>query len=471
MFDLDPDKARSKFKIFTDEEKRLGLDSHSYFGVCWWDLLRYESYIKFLGENVPHKSTKGFRDRIKKCKNILYYAVDWGLGFIQFLWLFIRQKKSSVMIVTHPRKVLSKGRLIDIYTERVFSDLAKVESVIRVEPRPFVDGFIRNENVLSIGIFNFLAGSFSRIFIKTNFIDRYVDNCEVTLVINEFNDKVGADILSLKKIQYYIVRFLILKKFYKLLLSVIRPNHVLLVVSCGNEAVVAAAREKGIPVSELQHGSPVKGKLNYDYSNGITKTLFPDYFLAFSQFFCSSNIFPISSENCIPIGFPYLTDEKYQCANIKENIDCLFITQPIVDKYFFNFILDFKLKYPNKTVGVRLHPSTTRTSIDEYRSIRSIEIIEKNTETIYESISRSSIVVGSYSTALFEAVSFNKPVFSFSCGEYALPDDVCSYSGILKINNVDDIFNSKNVKINDVGIIDDYDFCVLYQHIINNSLR
>ena len=57
-----------------------------------------------------------------------------------------------------------------------------------------------------------------------------------------------------------------------------KPKTLFIVVSHTQEATIAAAKSLGITTIELQHGSPVRGKLNYDYTSGIKKKSFPDFF-------------------------------------------------------------------------------------------------------------------------------------------------------------------------------------------------
>lgn len=457
------DGSKDKLDLFKEAEKCLHLDSRLYLDVPWWDLIRYESYLKYIRDKKDGVTTEGVSRffRLNKLRDLLAYSFDLVIGMLQLLLQLIRRKKSTVMIITHPRKVMNRGRLIDIYTDRVFTDIERITSVIKVEPRPYIEGFVRDPAALSVGAANFMAGVFSRICLKTGLLSRCAN---VDSSIQEFNLALRQEVLTPEDVQYAVVRFLILRTFYRILFSVIQPEHILLVISCGNEAIIAAAKDKNIKISELQHGSPVIGKLNYDYSNGISKTFFPDYFLAFGDFFCSSGIMPIPLDRCVTIGFPYLSDEKAHCSDVHENVDFLFITQPVIDAHIFGFVSEFIKTYPDSNVSVRLHPSTVNDVAKKYRMLKGVEVIAPDSESIYFSISRSRSIVGGYSTALFEATSFKKKIYSVPFGNYFLPESVCKASGILQVETCCELYES-NSTVSSVEVFKNYSFDDLHLHL------
>ena len=115
------------------------------------------------------------------------------------------------------------------------------------------------------------------------------------------------------------------------------------IFSCaGNEPLIAAAKAAKIPVLELRYGSPARGKLNYDYSSGITKTNFPDYFLSFGQYWSRSLSLPLSSRKIINFGFPYLYQKLNYSEVPKEN--CLFvISQSVMHPHWLNLLLKLRV--------------------------------------------------------------------------------------------------------------------------------
>mgnify|MGYP000934513419 FL=1 len=85
-----------------------------------------------------------------------------------------------------------------------------------------------------------------------------------------------------------------------------KPKLLFVVVSHAQEAIIAAAKSIGITTIELQHGSPARGKLNYDYTSGIKKTNFPNLFLSFGDYWSSNCKFPLDDNKIISFGNSYL---------------------------------------------------------------------------------------------------------------------------------------------------------------------
>ena len=118
-----------------------------------------------------------------------------------------------------------------------------------------------------------------------------------------------------------------------------------------------AAKSINIPTIELQHGSPARGKLNYDYSSGIRKELFSNWFLSFGEYWQKGCRFSIENNNIISYGFPYLNSQKMQYSKILKENRMVVISQPVITK-LTEFAIQISKKFSNKViVEYKPHPA------------------------------------------------------------------------------------------------------------------
>ena len=124
---------------------------------------------------------------------------------------------------------------------------------------------------------------------------------------------------------------------------------IFVVVAYENQAIVKAAKDLGIEVIELQHGTISPYHLGYSYPENTMRInneireieYFPDKILSFGDYWQNSSHFPIDKENIISMGFPYFEENSrtyMKMAEHKENEktkqkQILFISQGVIGKY------------------------------------------------------------------------------------------------------------------------------------------
>ena len=223
-----------------------------------------------------------------------------------------------------------------------------------------------------------------------------------------------------------------------------KPSHFFIVVSTGHEAIIAAAKANNIVTIELQHGSPARGKLNYDYTSGVKKKSFQDYFLSFGKYWTNSITLPIKKEKIIEFGYPYLKQVANEYSAIEKDNLLVIISQPVHSIKLVKFAIEFKKRHGHHIhVVFKPHPAEYYGADPDYfvklRKI-GVEVTERN-EDLYEILARAKWQVGVYSTALYEGLYFNVAL-------YILP-----YAGFEHMKSIIDIGLGK--VLND---IEDFDY-------------
>jgi len=418
------DKLLKKFEII---EKKFKLDVHKINNVSWWDFSRYIIYEELLSKanlngNQFFKRKKAKKSFIKKILNFtikFYYFFNYLLFSKSPIWI----KSHTNIIFGHPRRVFEGKLYVDKYSDpfiEIFQDkvnFALIENSLSFKHfKP-----AKTKNLFYGESLIFIANIISKFFYRKIPIK---DKIFIKKLENSFykNFKIKLNLLDLikKRLPLYRAELIIYKFFFKIK----KPKKVIVVNSIGYESMIEAAKSLSIVTYELQHGSPARGKLNYDYSSGLKKSSFPDFFLSFGKIFTNDIKLPISQKNIIEVGFPYLNKKLSNTLNLlkKENI-FLIISQPNpISKILIDFSLNLRKKL-SKDVRIlyKPHPSeifNEDTSYFKKLEENKIEVIKDYEVDLYKLLNKTKWIIGVSSTVLYEALAFNCKVFVFKAPGY-----------------------------------------------------
>jgi hypothetical protein len=204
---------------------------------------------------------------------------------------------------------------------------------------------------------------------------------------------------------------------YNRLLQRVDPELVVVVVSYGRETFIEACKSQGVPVAELQHGVVYDYHFGYSFSGQRTKTTFPDYFLAFGEFWKESIDYPIPDSQVIPVGYPFLEQSIREYSESDSNNKLIFISQGTIGEKLSKFALELD-RYPGFDCKIvyKLHPGEYDRWRTEYPWLENadFEIIE-NQKRLYRLFSESTAQIGVGSTAIYEGLAFNLKTFIYEC--------------------------------------------------------
>ena len=391
-------------------EKDLHLDKSLVFNIPWWDNLRYPLFQEILHELslLERPSSKQLRSYLPNyLKKIVRLVLSSLSVFAPCSPLMMR--RNSILIWGHPRRKYENGFFVDIYTDplvRMFPKNSHCSVLVRgIKSKhlsPFsVHSFYCADCLIAIGqVFAFVSSVLRREKSNNSVVNklekRIAKDFGLTLNVQERVFRSASNWYGQQIIMYL---FLLLKK----------PSHIFLVVSAGNEPLIAAAKAAKIPVLELQHGSPARGKLNYDYSSGITKTNFPDYFLSFGQYWSRSLSLPLSSRKIINFGFPYLYQKLNDYSEVPKENCLLVISQSVHASSLAQFAIEVASFNTDIEVIFKAHPTEFNGVEPKYfSSLRDcgIEIASQDVD-LYFLFAKARWQVGVYSTALYEGLCFD----------------------------------------------------------------
>jgi len=261
-----------------------------------------------------------------------------------------------------------------------------------------------------------------KIFTKFTKQDEVNINNFIEYINSKFNiylDKEDIYLIKKKLIQH-ITLYPFIYKYYRKLLSKLKPS---ILISVGRGAkrvyIFKAAKDMGIKVAEVQHGIITKAHPLYNYSDAVAnnkefKTYLPDYLLTFGEFWNNNMRDPTKK---VIIGSPHFTEmvkrfADIQHRNMKEKY-ILFISQGTLTKVFVDLAKDLikKISKNEYKIIFRLHPGEVPFE-ERYKELYYFDNIEVDKHgDIYELIYNCDCMVGCYSTTIYEALAFKKPIF------------------------------------------------------------
>ena len=179
--------------------------------------------------------------------------------------------------------------------------------------------------------------------------------------------------------------------------------------------VVAAARNRGILVAELQHGwiGPTHPAYNYGalmHRPENTAGL-PDVLLTFGDYWGSELRFPGA---VVALGKPQLEQQVALAPDVSERPrEVLVVSSVLGADSMLRFVQDLRRALPDGwVVRFRPHPNERAVVSSRYPGLGDLVGVEIDERLdVLESIARCRIVVGIASTVLFEAAAFGCRVF------------------------------------------------------------
>lgn len=176
------------------------------------------------------------------------------------------------------------------------------------------------------------------------------------------------------------------------------------------------ANELGIITAEFQHGVITKGHFVYHYQSNILqnkeyKKYLPQYILTFGTYWNSW----INCSLTYEVGNPAMQsiNSFIKTKSGKKNI--LVISQGDNTKKYVDTTTFLAKTLPAEKYHIihRLHPDEV-TFTERYRSLQLMGNVQINSSgDIYQQLVNADFVVGGCSAALYEALKFNKTVYSY----------------------------------------------------------
>jgi hypothetical protein len=391
-------------------ESKFDLTNQRRLNIPFWNMVRMNVYyalakrLGIFGEPHPYKSDLKWK---------LSFLIGVLIGLIRNLTKFYDLSTADTIIFESTRtKEISKGLFTDVYSHYYAFDEIKKNKRVLVFSRT-KNGFIeKNDNLKRFNIDsiellrNFAGIVFSRIGLFTPSITK-----DLVKNMNEaFNVDCTKQLIPLlrKGVINYLVTYCVYRFIF---FFTFRVKEIVLVDGYSfRSGVIAAAKDAGIKVFELQHGVITKYHLGYSFPKHTPNIRFiPDKLFVWPGPW-KEIVLRISPVQLDIYPHKYLEDKILDYANIKrQDNKVVIVSQSVISQQLADKILLNIDKFMAYRVFYKLHPSEYEVW-QENKAL--VEIIKhKNFELIkdcdlYALFAKCKYHIGVFSTALFEGISF-----------------------------------------------------------------
>ena len=395
-----------------DLETQYGLFDHTVGGVHWWTILRVPIYTYLTqalgilddahpkkGEppSSPSKPGASLRGRRTRRLQILLYEL--------YLWRFRMYRNVDFVVFPHGRKVRVGGHLVDIYTDRLYREsplknFLTIDFPFREEFSQFSGPFVvRNDKLTTLARLRRRYKGWKPRGEEVESLNKFEK-----LFREEFGGNVPIAARAIDKVRIFLTE----RAVYGKVFDHIKPKHVFLAVSYFRTPVIAAAKERGIAVHEMQHGTIAPYHLGYSYPGRPHIPYAPDTLLCFGQFWVETTEFP---GNTLPlvIGRTSVIDDMLQKKRPKKQKQIVILSQGALSGDLIRVAVQAAQLKPHLRFIFRLHPSEFKEDVLAKLSDARLEMPENITlsqheRSFYDLLAESDIQVGVFSTALFEGM-------------------------------------------------------------------
>lgn len=436
-------------EIFLEFEKKNHLFNEEVRGVKYWHFIRFEIFYQVLSQrenlNQPHTimpfNLKRFWLVFKQIKNF----------FTRNSFLFLSEK--DVLVLNHPRRV-KNGEYYDcIYTDNI---LEKINYSYYVLEKPYLEEHftpIRTKNLRYLDFIRVIAESYS--VIKRKGMHSSLSESErqrIKTIIEILNQEMDSDI-NPNKIINLVEKLIFFDKVYSwyfnYILNRINPKVIIEVIHYSWENLILnkIAKQKGIPVIELQHGTMGKYHIAYNFKNKPDLISFPDYIFMFGQFWKDTTRLPINQWRAKVVGWPFYEQKlSLREKKIKNNYQTiLFISQGQIGKELSKVALELSKLIDLKKYKIiyKLHPGEYKRWEKEYFYLKNndIEVIDNNDHDIHYYLSQADVQVGVASTAVFEGLGYGLKTIVYKSSGHEYLEELYSNNIAFLASNVKELLN------------------------------
>ena len=397
------------FTKFQEMEDDLKLFETSIQGINFWERIRFQVFAVVRSRELGKaKSESSINHGRIKLQRLLLSLLKLGRNT-----LF--SPKSETLFVCCSRRLLENdGYYWDIYTDPIICGLDSVHLALEThfQNKHFTPAKTRNLRYLDY--VEFLTYLKRRLgFVKVSFNDKEI---EILRSIQEEIQRrfdLQLDMISLTK------RILEERKarlpIFRRMLTRIAPKIVIFAQGYVWEDLIEVSKSLGIYTAELQHG--IIGPFQPGYSFAGTtrkKENFTDYLFTWGDYWNTVAELPIPIENVISIGFPYIDLKKEIYASIPKKKQIIFISQYTIGDELSKFAAELsKIPKLEHEIVYKLHPQELSQWRESYPWLEASEVrvIDKSEAVLHELLAESTILVGVYSTAIYEGLAFGLQTF------------------------------------------------------------
>lgn len=397
--------SKNVFDFLQELEKKYNLFEKQIDGIFFWKVIRFDlvqHMLCSLGFMTPIYK----RDRLKFFKKVLQIISNSRFSVLK------TKKQVNTIVYENPRKIKGESGYYDPYTSNFVASLIDDKADFEI----IDEGFHGIHYEPSSGIRSFGDSFYYDLIYRAAVSLKAVQLCNEDLellsnVENELmaalNFQVSLQPLLKRKLTAFKAQY---AKFDKIF-SVKKPKQFYLVCSYGKEGIIHAARKHHVEVIEFQHGIMSRYHSGYAFPAGVKVHYFPDKMNLFGKYWFDSTPLPLDEGHVEYIGYQDLL-KKSKLISLERGREknILFISQHTIAHRLIDKAIETARNNPEYNVYYRLHPAERAMWKTEYPKLEACNlpnfIVKDEEENIFYDFARCMIVVGVYSTSMYESLFF-----------------------------------------------------------------
>jgi hypothetical protein len=373
-----------------DTERELGLLTWRVRGVAIWPVVRMRVFHELTRRSGllddPHPVRRGTGDKARLFGRHVAGLVRRNP--------FLHRRRYDAAVVPHHRKLDG----VEIYSEQLRSELGDraliLDSNINGVALPGAD---------TLDFFTSFAGVRGRLLQKLGRQELSAAETErVTAIEDALDKRLGLRVPLAGMVGRELAKHLALRRLYRSLLKRRGVRTLYVVVGYFHQHVVAAARDLGIRVVELQHGTITPYHLGYSFPGRPAVPDQPDELWCFGPYWTETVDLPGGMTTRV-IGAPFVRRQPAA----KDPVLAVFVSQGTTGQQLLPVATELAAQRPELEVVFRLHPSEHRSdyAVSGPANLRlSGGRGSTETESTYDLMAAATYLLGVSTTALFEGM-------------------------------------------------------------------
>lgn len=408
---------KNLYEQFIQFEEDNGIFTKKIEDVLFWERIRFRIFISILQYKIDASESKEKATKEKgfKLKNYYFKFRNYFLAVLRFRRNpFLVKEHDLIFFSNSRRKKQDDGFWWDIYSDHLENNLEN--STILFENDFFLKYRkpVKTEKMVYLTFLDLLVDL--KKYIKRDRVKISGEDANyLQEITKEIKELFGYSIDLVNLVYHNLTKRKRVMPYYQKLLTKIKPKATIVICSYGKEDFVEVCKLNNIPVIELQHGVITKYHIGYSFEKQTAnKVFFPDFLFSFGKYWKESVNYPIPKEKIINVGYPELEIRKQRYEAVKKKNQILFISQKTIGAKLSKFAVELSrsndLSYK---IVYKLHPFEVLTWKEDYPWLErsNIEVVDHQGMNLYQLFAESEVLVGVYSTAIFEGLSFQMKTF------------------------------------------------------------
>lgn len=402
-------------------ERDEGLFDYRLGGIPLWRLIRSRYFSAYLSRAGVRGLDNYNRPRLG---SLLHFLGGVGRSLIHTL----RLRRYRHLVIGFARRRLDDGVWVDTFFDPLIDIMGRADTLC-IE-RPFMGRHFRPAHTHNLMYYDWIKAVASLLGRFFPWIVAFRADTRLNALAQVVAAKVGTTPESVRRsLSRAYVEFLVERQCARYVVARLSPKTLLLVNRGINHGVIAACRERGVRVFELQHG--VMHVNGYKQGTQYDEHIDPHGFLTFGE--CWNRFdWGVPKDGVKVLGYRYIWQqrERQRRSGQPRGDAVMLVSEPGCWQELARPFSEIVARHPDQHFILKLHPQDVGDWPTRYPVglVGNVAVVDDPSADLYDLFGRCRAVVGYGSTVLYEASFFGLKVCLLN-EDGANPSEAIRYIG------------------------------------------